>query len=146
MPVGRSRRGQASGRPHVDESLDAAAETSREDPRELDLEPSGEDHVAAAHDACLKARFAEAERDDERGLSGGRGRICRGRRADDRERRDEQEHDARHARLQRTSTGVPYVANAYITGASAAIIRMQPCEAGYAGTDPYAWKAIPPTK
>ena len=65
-----------------------------------------------------------------------------------RERDDERCGDdgADHARLQRTSTGVPYVANAYMSGASRAIIRMQPCEAGYAGTEPYAWNAIPPTK
>jgi hypothetical protein len=29
---------------------------------------------------------------------------------------------------------VPVVAKAYISGASRAIIRTQPCEAGYAGT------------
>ena len=113
---------------------------------ELDLEAAGEDDLPPPHDARLEPRVAEAQGDDQR-RGTRRGRCVRRLRGRS-ERNDERCDDggADHARLQRTSTGVPYVANAYISGASRAIIRMQPCEAGYAGTEPYAWNAIPPTK
>ena len=146
VPARRAGREKPARGAHVDEPLDPAAEAAREDPGELDLEAAGEDDLPAPHDARLEPRVAEAQGDDQR--RGTRRGRCVGRLRGRRERNDERCDDdgADHARLQRTSTGVPYVANAYISGASRAIIRMQPCEAGYAGTEPYAWNAIPPTK
>ena len=136
VPPGRARRKQPRGGGHVHEPLHAAAQSSREDARQLDLEPAGEDDVAAADDPGLQGRALESESDDQRtGRDGRRGRgIRRGRRAcrrgghhDGEQRRTRPQP---HAISRTTSTGVPYVANAYISGASLAIIRMQPWEAG----------------
>ena len=133
-----------------------AAEAPGKRPGELDLEAAGEDHVAPAHDARLEDGALQAERDDQRARCARRGgrrrwRVVGEPRGRQREREEERrygEHaSAAHAIVSRiTSTGVPYVAKAYISGASRAIIRTQPCEAGYAGTEGYAWKAMPPTK
>ena len=156
VPPGEGRREQARRRGDVDEALDAPAEAPRQDSRELDLEAPRQDHVASPHHAGLQPRVPERETDDER--AGRRRRRDRrwGRvRADHRRHQPdahEQGHEQRysleasHTCSQTTSTGVPCVANAYISGASRAIMRTQPCEAGYVGTGQYSCIAIPPVK
>ncbi len=161
VPRGAARREQAVLGRDVDEALDANAEPLGKELGEGDLVAAREDDLAAAHDACLQRRRAEVESDDERAERRGggcRGRSrswCRRRRV--RARGDIRQHEgrgdaegrgesSRHARSQSTSTGVPWPANAYINGASRAIIRTQPCEAGYVGTGQYSCIAIPPVK
>ena len=160
--------GRAGQEPHggtqLDEPVDVRAEPSSQEPSKLDLVATGEHDLSAAHDARVQGRVAKAERDDEAHAWAGRrgARRCRRLRRLRRKRRrhdgTDGDHEERtpishaaqpaspHASPRRTSTGVPVVAKAYINGASRAIIRTQPCEAGYAGTYPYSWKAIPPVK
>ena len=153
LPAAAARREQPGLRRHVHEPTHAPAEPSRERSCELDLEAAREDHLASADDTCLEEGALETERDDEcagsarRGRRGGRVVGTRQARGQREPRDDEHGGDQPHASVSRTtSTGVPYVAKAYISGASRAIIRTQPCEAGYAGTEGYAWNAMPPTK
>ena len=65
VPARRAGREKPPGRANVDEPRDATSEPARKEPRELDLEPAGEDHLPPADDTCLQTRVAEAERDDE---------------------------------------------------------------------------------
>ena len=44
-----------------------------------------------------------------------------------------------------TLTGIPTLAKSYVQRATVGDWRTQPCEAAYAGTTRYWWKAIPPT-
>ena len=137
LPAAAARREQPGLRRHVDEPAHAPAEPSCERSCELDLEAAREDHVASADDTCLEEGALETERDDECAGSARRGRR-RGRVVGARQTRrqreprdDEHGGDPPHASVSlTTSTGVPYVAKAYISGASRAIIRTQPCEAG----------------
>ena len=152
LPARGAASDDPSGRSELHEPSEMRSEPSDEEPRELDLEAAGEHDLSTADDACVERRVAQAQRDD-----GGRewawrrcsgwcrrlGGLRRERRRRDRADGDDEDrtpiaHAAQtsmsHARPRRTSTGVPVVAKAYISGASRAIIRTHPCEAGYAGT------------
>ena len=165
VPAARRAGEEPHSRTQLDEPVDVRAEPLGEDPCKLHLEATGEHDLASAHDAGVQGRITEAERDDERHAvdrtpwrSAACRRLRRLRRNRCRRQCTDGNHEERapvshaaqppslHAVPRRTSTGVPVVAKAYISGASRAIIRTQPCEAGYAGTYPYSWKAIPPVK
>ena len=152
----RSRRAGAA-RTARRRSRRPAAEAPGEDPRELDLEAAREDDLPAPDDARLQPRVARVRATTSERGGAGTARPAvgvvsaphdRGHEPQPDEQRDRERGRAElpHARSQRTSTGVPCVANAYISGASRAIIRTQPCEAGYVGTGQYSWIAIPPVK
>src|SRR6478735_10623030 len=44
-----------------------------------------------------------------------------------------------------TRTGMPTLAKLYVQRATEKGCRTHPCDAGYTGTSPSSWKAIPPT-
>ena len=69
---------QPRGRLDVDEANARDPEALGEIAGDVDLEATGDDDLAVAHDACLQDRIAEPERDDELrrtglGSDGGRG-------------------------------------------------------------------------
>ncbi len=160
VPRSPARREQPASRRDVDEALDAGTEPAREELREPDLVAARKDHLSTADHAGLERRQAQVEGHDERGRwrrggrsgsgrrrgrrVGARGDVCEDERRADPDCREEAPSHA--ARSQSTSTGVPWTANAYMSGASRAIIRTQPWDAGYVGTGQYSCIAIPPVK
>src|SRR5262249_25262818 len=144
VPAAPSGAEQPAAIAYLDEP-ETQPEPPRDRPRDVHLEPSGQDDLAPVHRSDLKGGGGQAQRHGQ--LTGTLGRRRGG---GSRRREPEHQHDGEgddsHRELGRTTTGVPYVANSYRNGASYRLTRTQPWDAAYVGTIGYSWSAIPPVK